>query len=105
MEKEDLKLIKYNASISVDDIKVGMKIIDVIEQDDKETKICVFDVLDVDTTSKDEITFKARAVDHDQNKVHDYIYDIDRGTKLKVYFSSIKEGLKFGIKRKDIEIT
>ncbi len=105
MKKEDLKLIKYNASISVNDIKIGMIIIDVIEQDDNDTKIYVFDVLDVDTTSKDEITFKARAVDRDKDKVHDYIYDVDRDTKLTVYFPSIKEGLKFGIKRKDIEIT
>lgn len=82
-----------------------MKFIDEIELDDQSKRIYVFDVIDIDSTDEKEILIKARAVDHDKDKVHDYTYDVDRGTKLKVYFPSIKEGLKFGIKRKDIEIT
>lgn len=107
MTRKDLKKCKYNSVILGVDLKDGMFLID---DDDWETsgpEQFVFEVSDVVIT-EEEITFREVAFDWVNKRTIDRIHTISRSPvepQLRAFFPTLRAGLKFGIKLRDIMMT
>lgn len=104
MKLEDLKSVRFCAKIYAKDLKNGMKIIDEDDCDKVDSITYIFDVCDVKVTSK-KVLFRAIAYGEQNEIICDFNYTLYRKPEepeLIVFFSSIDEGIKFGIKEQDI---
>ena len=102
---EDLEKIQYNATIFAKDLKVGMRLMDEDDPDRPEPESFIFEVVEV-KVSDEIVTYREVACGDNGKVIHDFAYDLFRKPeepKITVFFSSIEEALKFGIKEKDIE--
>ena len=107
MTIDDLEKIQFNADIYAKDLKEGMKIIDEDDCDKPDAISYVFEVSEVVVT-KEKISFRAIAYGRGGKIIHDFTYGLFREPEepmLTVFFSSVEEGVKFGIAKDKIQTT
>ena len=105
MEKHQFKSIGYNATIFAKDLKIGMKLIDYVGVMPTNRRCEIFTVTRVVIT-KEQVIYRART--DDDGGYYDFAYEENRRfeePKMRVFFSSIEEGLGYGIPKEDIEET
>ena len=103
--------ILYNAVVYCKDLKVGMTLIEEDNPDDLDnSRCCVYIVTSVKVT--DEKVFVSTEIADFERKrpfhFDGFDYEFNRKPEeptCTLFFSSIEEGLKFGLKREDIEVT
>lgn len=106
MKMNDLSKIAYSATIYAKDLKAGMRIIDDCPDDNSDVLNNLFEIADVNVSDK-VVTFRAVFFNENNEPEFDYTYDIYREPEeptIVVFFSSIEEGVKFGIDEKEIQI-
>jgi len=82
-----------------------MKLIDYVGILDTDKRCDMFTVTRV-VVKKDKVIFRART--DDDGGYYDFVYEelrIPEEPKIRVFFSSIEEGLSYGIPKEDIEET
>ena len=105
MKINDLLSIGYNALIYTKDLKAGMKIIDCVGIVPTDGRCEIFTVTRVEV-EKERVIYRAKT--DDNCGCYDFAYADERipeEPKLRVFFSSIEEGLSYGIPKEDIEET
>lgn len=105
MKSNDMTLIAFNATIYAKDLRVGMKFIDYIGVMPSDNRCEIFTVNYV-VVEKDRVIFRAKT--EDDSGYYDFVYEelrIPEEPKMRVFFSSIEEGLGYGIAKEDIEET
>ena len=103
MKVEDIKLILYNATIQIKQIKPGMRVLESYGDDERTLIYLVEEVI----KSKDEITFYASTtttIFRHESKVTN-TWCLKEDDWITVFFESIEKALELGIKEKDIEVT
>ena len=105
MKKSLIHKIQYNATIYAKDLKVGMRLIDYVGIQDTDKRCDMFTVTIV-VVKKDRVIFRART--DDDGGYYDFVFEelrIPEEPKMRVFFSTIEEGLGYGIAKEDIEET
>ena len=105
MTTKDVLRCKYTAIIKAIDLKEGMLLIDEDDCDDPHTMTHVFEVSNVVVT-EELVSWREIAFDDFPKRTVDFnhgIYRTYEEPEIPVYFPTIKKGLEFGIKRKDIK--
>lgn len=101
MKVEELKLISYNATIQIKDIKPGMRILEWFRDEERTYIYCVEEVF----KSNGEVTFYASTISRlfGRETKTTNTWCLKEDDWLTVFFETREKALKLGIKEKDIE--
>ena len=100
----------YHAFVDCINLKPGMKIMEQDDPNDENSRCRIYIIASV-TITREKVSFQAEVADYEKRVpgwIEDYKLEFNRTPEepyFLIFLSSVEEGLKFGIKREDIEMS